>query len=74
MEMLSYTHMTMVHEDTIGPLNLQPLSFNCRLSIKRVSSTVAIVGMLMLGSFTALMTSAISRPAGVSGPSSVSGF
>ncbi|TVQ63362.1 MAG: hypothetical protein EA366_02095 [Spirulina sp. DLM2.Bin59] len=65
MEMLGYSHMAMVYEETVSPLNLQPVSLQWQFSLKRVSSTAAIIGVLILGGFSALMTSAISRPTGI---------
>jgi hypothetical protein len=74
METLGYTHMAMLYEESVGPLGIQRPSLRLDLDLRRVSSAVAIAGLIILGGFTTLVTSVISRPAGAPVPHHTSGF
>lgn len=64
METLGYTHMALTYEEATGPLHLQRPALNYRVNLRRVSSAAAVIGLVILGSFTTLIGSAILRPTG----------
>ncbi|MGB0564814.1 MAG: hypothetical protein ACPGVO_23910 [Spirulinaceae cyanobacterium] len=64
METLGYTHMALVYEEAVGPLHLQRPALNYQVNLRRVSSAAAIIGLVILGGFTALVGNALTRPVG----------
>lgn len=64
METLGYTHMALTYEEATGPLHLQRPEFNYRVNMRRISSAAAVIGLVILGSFTTLMGHAVLRPTG----------
>ncbi|NEO84827.1 MAG: hypothetical protein F6J87_11320 [Spirulina sp. SIO3F2] len=57
--------MALSYEEAVGPLHLQPSAMQYQVNLRRISSAAAVIGLIILGGFTALVSSAIVKPAGV---------
>lgn len=61
METLGYTEMAIAYENTVGPMELRPLSFSRKINFRRVTTAAAIIGFIFFGGFTTVVASTLSR-------------
>jgi hypothetical protein len=62
MEVLGYTHMAVMYEETVGPLRIRSIALPRKLSLKQVGGAIALAGFLIFGGgVTAMVASTLSR-------------